>query len=85
MPGEPRSEPAYPQPGPDPRRLRDTRFGQSGQPQAQPRFARNQLPAENQGNPRSPADVDQDWAALGQWAGQDAHDFDGGYTEEYRQ
>jgi hyaluronan synthase len=85
MPGEPRSEPAYPQPGPDPRRLRDTQFGRNGQSQAQPRFARNQLPAQNQGNPRSPSDVDQDWAALRQWAGQDAHDYDGGYTEEYRQ
>jgi hypothetical protein len=85
MPGELRSEPGYSQPGPDRRRLWDSEFGRNGQSQAQPRLVRNQLPAENQGNPMSPAGVDQDWAALEQWAGRDAHDYGGGYTKEYRQ
>jgi hyaluronan synthase len=70
--GGPGSEPAYPQPGPDPRRLPDAQFGPNGQPRTQPRSVRNQVPGEH-----------KDWAALEHRARQD--DYDGGYTKEYRQ
>lgn len=85
VPGDPRNLPADPQRGLEPRRSPDTRPGRIGQSRPQPRFARNQLPAEIQENALNPAGVHQDWAALEQRAWQDAHDHDGSYTKEYRQ
>ena len=83
-PGNPRNLHADPQRGVEPRRSPDTRLGGNGQSSLQPRFVRNQLPAEIQENALNPAGVRQDWAALEQRARRDAHDHDG-YTKEYRQ